>query len=412
MKLSVIICVYNTDIAYLRKCLESIAVSTVKDLEGGYEICMVDDGSTLDYSELISKYPIKYTKTENRGIFSARKTGADMASGEYSIYCDSDDTVSFNYYLPMVEKAVTENCDIVINDWATETTRTKNVCINDDTVRLDIALSGDDILCEFVRNEGRQHSYYVLWNKVYRTELLRSAFKNLETAGLPERTSYSEDAAINFFIWRDAKRLSNVHTGYYFYRIHSSQTVNVTSAEKLGSQIKSMAKTLGIMRAETGENKHRSEILRKIDGWAALMSRSHYTSARSGKHTELYPLIKETYGVEKLRTCTVEDGASYAKKLILGTNFDNVDALLLSLWDSKDKPSVAYKGKDLYIKRSLKFLSEKKKIELVNKNADITVPKLSTPFKERLIYSPLFYKLGLVLFKKGSKLREFFKKFL
>ena len=83
MKLSIIICIYNTAIDYLAECIESITNSTLKELDGNYEICMVDDGSTVDYTDLVNKYRINYKKTENRGILAARTTGVEMASGDY-----------------------------------------------------------------------------------------------------------------------------------------------------------------------------------------------------------------------------------------------------------------------------------------------------------------------------------------
>ncbi len=412
MKLSIIICVYNTNKEHLEACLSSITASTVKDLPGGYEICMIDDGSDIDYSDLIEKYSVRCIRTENRGILSARTTGANEALGEYSIYCDSDDTVSFNYYLPMVMRAEERSADIVINDWASHTVRSKYYAKKDDTVRLDIERTGDDILLELVRNEGRQHSYYVLWNKLYRTELLRTALLELRKAGLPERTSYSEDAAINFFIWRDAKRLSNIHTGYYFYRIHPAQTVNAVSPEKLLSQIESMTLCLDIMRRSIGNNKHKDAILAHIDEWAALMARSHYSKAKGEGYTELYGRIKEKYGVDKLRISTVKDGAAYTEKGLLGTNIAEVDALLLSLWDSEDVRTVAYRGRDIYILRSLGFLIQCGKAIRVKAGADTVIPPFKIPFKERLIHNAFIYRIGLTFFKKGSRARNFLKKFM
>ncbi len=412
MKLSIIICVYNTSPEYLEECLESIVSSTAKDLHGGYEICLVDDGSTVDYTALLKKYSVKYKKTDNRGIFSARKTGAEMADGEYSIYCDSDDTVSFNYYLPMVEAAQKRCADIVINDWAYRNPRSRNYCKNDDTIRNDIEVSGDEVLLEFFKNEGRQHSYYVLWNKLYKTTLLKKAFNELADADFPLHISYSEDAAINFFIWRSAKKVINVHTGFYFYRIHDAQTVAIASPEKLLTQINAMAVCLEIMRNNTSHHPKHDQICHHIDEWSALMSRSHYTIARSQGYTELYPIIKEKYGVEKLSVCTSKDGSTYAKKISLGANFAEVDSLLLSIWNLSEEKTVSCKGNNKYITASLDFLEKRKPITRVKGNADITVPPLKTPLKEKFIYNPLIYKIGLILFKKGSKLRNFLKKFI
>ena len=53
--LSVIIPVYNTKIEYLSNCLDSIANSSLIDME----VIVVDDGSTIDYKELKKKRTTK-----------------------------------------------------------------------------------------------------------------------------------------------------------------------------------------------------------------------------------------------------------------------------------------------------------------------------------------------------------------
>ena len=95
MRLSVIISVYNTPALFLNECLSSIVNSTLKP--GDYEIILVDDGSELDYSDLVDKYSLKYIKTEKLGILNARLTGIALSVGDYVAFCDSDDTVSINY---------------------------------------------------------------------------------------------------------------------------------------------------------------------------------------------------------------------------------------------------------------------------------------------------------------------------
>ena len=411
MKLSVIICVYNTPKEYLSACLDSITKSTVKDIDGGYEICMVDDGSSVDYSDLIEKHGIRVTKTENKGILSARTTGAKMASGEYAVYCDSDDTVSFNYYLPMVEKAEETGADIVINDWATHTQRARYYAKKDDTIRFDIDVSGDENLLEYLRNEGRQHAYFVLWNKIYKTELLRGSIDNIIRAGIDERCSYSEDAAINFFAWRDAKRVVNIHTGFYFYRIHPTQSVNVASKEKLCSQIDSMAKTLDIMRGGIRENVNKDALLLHIDRWAQLMARYHYSVARGAKYTELYPYIREKYGVEKLKLSTTKDSSSYETKVLIGDNFNDVDNALLSLWNGEKEYFSKTKHPDKYTENSLEYMRKKNKIR-ENPSSTTSIPKFRNSFKKKVFYNRIINKTAGFFFKKGSKSREFLKKFM
>ena len=93
-KVSVIIPVYNSE-KYIRKCIESIRVQTLKEIE----IVLVDDGS-VDKSGEICDY---YSKLDNRvvtihiknnGVSNARNTGIKLAKGKYIMFSDSDDYVN------------------------------------------------------------------------------------------------------------------------------------------------------------------------------------------------------------------------------------------------------------------------------------------------------------------------------
>ena len=413
MKLSIVICVYNTSIEYLTKCLDSITDSTLSELDGAYEICMVDDGSTVDYSSLVEKYDLKYRKTENRGILAARSTGIEMACGEYTAFCDSDDTVSFHYHAPMVRRAEETGADIVINDWAFLTPSIRYYCKNDDLIKNDLDVAGNDTLPAFLKNHGTQHSFYVLWNKVYKTALLRHAFDCVRASALPKDCSYSEDAAINFFAWRDAERIVNVHTGFYFYRIHETQSVNVTSMEKLSRQIESMSACLDVMRHGIGEHPQREELLALIDEWSAMMARAHYSQAKENKFGALFERIRLCYGVDRLTAARASDSKLYASNTLLGNNLERIDACLLTAWRSPRPVSVWHDPRDRYTDRCVKLLSEREKITLAKKeSAKIAIPREEIPWRKKIVHNEYVYRLGLILFKKGSRLRAFLKKFV
>ena len=51
MKLSVIVCVYNTEEKLFEECLNSIYTSTLED----FEVVVIDDGSTKNYTEIIMR---------------------------------------------------------------------------------------------------------------------------------------------------------------------------------------------------------------------------------------------------------------------------------------------------------------------------------------------------------------------
>lgn len=411
MKLSIIICVYNTAQEYLRACIESVRRSTLTALGGDYEICLIDDGSEIDYSELIADYPLKYVRCENGGIFAARRRGIAVAEGEYVAFCDSDDEVSFNYHYPMLEEAERRGADIVINDWAFLTNHTRYYCANDSLIAGDYDLAGDDALLAFTAQRGREHSYFVLWNKLFKTELLRRAFDEAVAAGIKENCSFSEDTAINFFAWKHAKRVVNIHTGYYFYRIHDSQTVNVISAEKLRTHISFMSDCFSAMEHNVGGNAHAEAILDNLRAWRELMSRTHYSHACKKGYTELYPFIKERYSVSELKKSTYNDESAYYKNVLLGDNFSDVEERLRSIWASGVVTSVEYNEKDLYTARSVAYLKAQWRIAPPEEaTAHVSIPELKSKLANKLIHNPFIYKASTVVFKKGSRTRAFLKK--
>lgn len=90
-KISVIVPVYNVE-KYLDECLDSITSQTLRDIE----IICVDDGSTDSSPEILERHAkkdgrIKTTRQENQGLGYTRGDGLRIASGEYILFCDSDD---------------------------------------------------------------------------------------------------------------------------------------------------------------------------------------------------------------------------------------------------------------------------------------------------------------------------------
>ena len=92
---SVIIPVYNTE-KYLGKCLDSLLNQSYSN----FEALIVNDGSTDASEEVIKQYlndsRITLISQENKGLGGARNTGILAAKGEYLVFLDSDDYLSFD----------------------------------------------------------------------------------------------------------------------------------------------------------------------------------------------------------------------------------------------------------------------------------------------------------------------------
>lgn len=91
MLFSVIVPVYNAE-KFLRECIESI----INQTEQGFELILVNDGSTDNSKNICLDYRlqyknIKYLEISNSGVSVARNTGIEVAEGDYLLFCDSDD---------------------------------------------------------------------------------------------------------------------------------------------------------------------------------------------------------------------------------------------------------------------------------------------------------------------------------
>jgi O-antigen biosynthesis protein len=85
-KVSVVVCTYNGG-RTLDQCLRSLREVDYPN----YEVVVVDDGSTDDTGEILSRFPeVKAIRQPNKGLSVARNVGLAAATGDVIAYTDSD----------------------------------------------------------------------------------------------------------------------------------------------------------------------------------------------------------------------------------------------------------------------------------------------------------------------------------
>ncbi len=115
-KVSIIVPVYKVE-KYLRKCVESILAQTHKDIE----LILVDDGSPDNCGKICDEYSnrdmrVKVIHKANQGVSAARNTGLEIATGEWVIFCDSDDWMDESACEKLLICAEKNNADVIIGD--------------------------------------------------------------------------------------------------------------------------------------------------------------------------------------------------------------------------------------------------------------------------------------------------------
>ena len=111
--ISVVVPIYQVK-DYLEKCIDSIINQSYTKLE----IVLVDDGSTDGSSEICEQYKkkdsrIRVIHKENGGQVSARKSGVNIATGDYLCYVDGDDWIEADYIENYVNFITNNEIDMV-----------------------------------------------------------------------------------------------------------------------------------------------------------------------------------------------------------------------------------------------------------------------------------------------------------
>ena len=227
-KVSIVVPVYKVE-KYIENCIESLVSQTLREIE----IILVDDGSPDKCGEICDVYAardnrIKVLHKKNAGVSAARNDGLLQASGEYILFCDSDDWMEKDACEKLYSAATKSNADIAIGDvyMAYDSGEKKAVkfyenefCIEDrdridDMIRADIYRT----YCVNPPKEGVAFGYGGPWNKLVRREMLLDNEINFDL----RVKGVFDDILYTAYILYNAKRICYIHENVYNYRMVAS----------------------------------------------------------------------------------------------------------------------------------------------------------------------------------------------
>lgn len=215
MKLSLIIPIYKAK-EFIPRLIENLEAQNVfKNKEEYGEVLFIIDGFPDDSEKIIREYSktrswIKVITQENRGQHIARNTGIKIAKGEYIAFMDQDDAYIKNALKFLIEIAEKESADIVRGQalWPKEDDFSKwKDCEVQNPSDLKI-YSGQEFI---LATNGLCYNTMV-WGTLYNKDFITS--KGLY---FPEKVSYYEDAAYNWLIMPEAKKVITLNNIIYFW---------------------------------------------------------------------------------------------------------------------------------------------------------------------------------------------------
>lgn len=218
-EVSMIIPVYQVE-QYIAQCIESVLNQTFRD----FELILVDDGSKDRSGMICDTYAEKDDRivvihTDNRGAAAARNAGLDHASGRYITFLDGDDFIAGNMLERLHEVIEQSEYDMVACDFLN--------LLPDEADNFIVGLQemtvcGRDVL-EHLKNEPNHGVWTVVWNKIYRREIL-------EHLRFPDG-KYFEDEFFSTSLFLTAGQIRAIQDVLCYHRVLATSTMNTQKAE-------------------------------------------------------------------------------------------------------------------------------------------------------------------------------------
>lgn len=256
--ISVIVPVYKVE-QYLTECVESILAQTYKNLE----IILVDDGSPDKCPEICENLAkkdarIRVIHKKNGGLSSARNAGLDIATGAYTAFVDSDDSVDPDMLSTMYQWLIDNDADVAMcgtvkcfdageRDYIDRSFPVKY-------------FTRDAALRSFLYHRERMAS--AVWNKLFDSRF----FHGDQAIRFPEGLN-SEDYFVLSRVYNRMKGLYFNSCPFYQYRIRSNSITTQTKLDKHSYDKAKIAELCCQYLEENGYSDTKALAYARMQGW-------------------------------------------------------------------------------------------------------------------------------------------------
>ncbi len=238
VKFSIIVPIYNVE-RYIGELIESLQKQTLKDIE----IILVDDGSPDNSGAICDKYAkgdnrITVIHKKNGGVSAARNDGLAIATGEYIMFCDSDDWLPYDALQKLYEEGKRTDADIVVGEvFQSENGKDrlaryyeKSFVTQDrNFIRKMIQADFYKTYCPMPHPVGPAFGYGGPWNKAVKLSLIKDNHIKFDV----RVKGIFDDIIYTAYILANAKKVSYIQEPVYYYRIIPTSITRTYKANAL-----------------------------------------------------------------------------------------------------------------------------------------------------------------------------------
>lgn len=220
--ISIILPVYNAE-STLPIALQALLRQTYETIE----IIAVNNGSTDKSQEILDKAMqadprLKVLRTENNGVWNARRAGIAAASGDYIGFCDADDIPQPYMYERLIAAAQRTNAEITVCAYLREDAQTDRVLSTEMT-------QFGDAVYDVSKNPGILPVINTaLWNKLF----LASIPKKIAVFEKPSRAL--SDMMMIISMYPQCKTVAFISEPLYRYRVGTVSIIANITPNELG----------------------------------------------------------------------------------------------------------------------------------------------------------------------------------
>lgn len=261
--ISIIIPIYNAE-QYLAECLDSILGQTY----GNLEIILVNDGSVDASREICRQYQeqdnrIVFIEQENAGVSAARNQGIGMASGEYVMFVDADDSIA--PWICEVSQQYMKDCDILMFRFGNSKEMVQKQQYPGRYVESIPGFFPEDCLNAILNSERSVLDGWNLravWGKLYRRSFLEA-----HQVTCPVGIINGEDMLFNVQVSMWEPKICYLPETGYFYRCNPSSAVHKYSPQLLENETRFYKELRDILDRKQLWEKYREDIdYQKVNG--------------------------------------------------------------------------------------------------------------------------------------------------